>query len=138
MKKELKDKIVGKLKNIFEQVEVYQGNYAELDTKENGIVRAIARLEQPRVSDVARELRISMSTASWCIDRLEQKKYLVRRRGDSDRRAVYLTLTRKGRTVVRQFEDIFVRLAGAAEERLTEPELESFIDMLGRMEISRG
>lgn len=137
MKKELKDKIVGKLKNIFEQVEVYQGNYAELDTKENGIVRAIARLEQPRVSDVARELRISMSTASWCIDRLEQKKYLVRRRGDSDRRAVYLTLTRKGRTVVQQFEDIFVRLAGAAEERLTEPELESFIDMLGRMEISR-
>lgn len=137
MKKELKDKIVGKLKNIFEQVEVYQGNYAELDTKENGIVRAIARLEQPRVSDVARELRISMSTASWCIDRLEQKKYLVRRRGDSDRRAVYLTLTRKGKTVVRQFEDIFVRLAGAAEERLTEPELESFIDMLGRMEIPR-
>jgi DNA-binding MarR family transcriptional regulator len=137
MKSEVREKVVGKLKNIFEQVEIYQGSYAELDTKENGIVRAIGRLERPRVSDVARELGISMSTASWCIDRLEQKKYLVRRRGETDRRAVFLTLTKKGKAVVQQFDDLFDRLVSAAAEKLTEQELEAFADMLGRIEISR-
>ena len=135
MDEELYSKIVFRLKDIYEQVEIYQGNYAELDTKENGIIRAIARLERPRVSDVARELRISMSTASWCIDRLEKKKYLVRHRSDEDRRAVYLTLNRKGKKIVQQFDNIFERLGRAACERLSVSELEAFASMLERIEV---
>jgi len=138
MRNGTREKIVGKLKDIFERVEIYQGNYAELDTKENGIVRAIARLDTPRVSDVARELGISMSTASWCIDRLEQKKYLVRRRGEDDRRAVFLSLTRKGKAVVSQFDGLFEKFFRAASANLSEAELESLADMLGRIVIPRG
>ncbi|HOX27825.1 MAG TPA: MarR family transcriptional regulator [bacterium] len=131
------EKIVHKIKDIFEKVEIYQGDYAGLDTKENGIIRAIARMDKPRVSDIARELNISMSTASWCIDRLEKMKYLERTRSEHDRRAVFVTLTKKGKKVIRQFEEIFERIGRAAYEQLSGEDLKSFADTLERLEISK-
>ncbi|HOO56425.1 MAG TPA: MarR family transcriptional regulator [bacterium] len=129
-------RIVEQLKGIYERAEIYQGNYAELDTKENGIIRAIGRLDNPRVSDIARELRISMSTASWCIDRLEKKKYLQRHRTEEDRRAVFLTLTGKGRKIVLQFDEIFERIATALEKKLSVEELEKVVGVLERIELT--
>lgn len=138
MKDEQTSRIVSRIKDIYERVEIYQGNYAELDTKENGILRAVSRLERPRVGDVARELNISMSTASWCIDRLEKKKYLARRRTEEDRRAVYVSLTAKGKKIVSQFDEMFERLGRAARERLSPGELKAFAGMLERIGIDDG
>ena len=122
---------------MYEQLEIYHGQYSELNTRENGIIRAVERLERPRVSDIANELNVSMSTASWCIDRLEKNNFLKRRRSEKDRRVVFLSLTNKGRRIVKQFNGMFETIAQAAEEKLTEQEIESLLTMLKRIYITR-
>ncbi len=137
MKQEVSGKLFTQIKQLYENVEIYSGQYAELNSKEHGIIRAVDRIENPRVSDVARELGISMSTASWCIDKLDKKGFLKRHRSEDDRRAVFLTLTRKGQTIVTQFDGIFEKLAAAARENFSKAELENLADLLERLSIKR-
>jgi len=134
---DLSQQLINHLKDMYEQLEIYNGQYSELNTRENGILRAVERLDNPRVSDISRELNISMSTASWCIDRLEKTSFLKRHRSDEDRRVVFLSLTRKGQRIVRQFDGMFEKIAAVAEDNLSKRELESFLEMLKRIHIMR-
>lgn len=55
-----------------------------------------------RVSDIANRLCIKISTASNMLDKIEQKKLLLRERGKEDQRVVKLFLTPAGKKLLRQ------------------------------------
>ncbi|WP_171126896.1 MULTISPECIES: MarR family winged helix-turn-helix transcriptional regulator [unclassified Ruegeria] len=68
------------------------GNYGEMTAKEIG-----------------ERARIHKTKISRAVSRLEQRRYLLRKRSDTDRRVEILTLTVAGQTVYRELCDIAQR-----------------------------
>ncbi|WP_171212647.1 MarR family winged helix-turn-helix transcriptional regulator [Ruegeria sp. HKCCA5426] len=96
------------------------GNYGEMTAKEIG-----------------ERARIHKTKISRAVSKLEQRRYLVRKRSDTDRRVEILTLTAAGQTVYRELCDIAQRydakLAGmfsADEVTLLRQMLQRLADMM--------
>ena len=53
--------------------------------------------DQP-IQTIGKSVLISSSSTTYVVDKLEQKKYIVRRGCSEDRRVIYATLTNTGRT----------------------------------------
>lgn len=53
-------------------------------------------------TEVARRVHLSPSTVVGILDRLEDRKYITRKRDGRDRRVVRVNLTREGKTLVRK------------------------------------
>jgi DNA-binding MarR family transcriptional regulator len=58
----------------------------------------VARVEDCRVFDIARELSITVGGASKTVDRLERHGFVTRRPHPNDRRSSVIALTRSGAT----------------------------------------
>jgi DNA-binding MarR family transcriptional regulator len=71
-----------------------------LDRATYGVLARLGELAPARLSDLAQELGVDMSTVSRQVQSLEQKGLVDRRPDPVDGRAVRLELTRKGRAVL--------------------------------------
>lgn len=67
-----------------------------------GILRTVGRTEGISTGELGRRVYLHISTVSGIVDRLEAAGYLARRRGNRDRRVVYLDLTQAGRRLVKR------------------------------------
>jgi DNA-binding MarR family transcriptional regulator len=70
-------------------------------------MRVVARLEYPRVRDIATTLLITDGGASKLVDRIGSAGYLDRHRHPEDGRAAWLELTDAGRAVLADAEKSF-------------------------------
>ena len=67
-----------------------------LTMSEMHIIEAVGKLTDLQMSEIARQLRVTLPTLTVSVDRLEEKGYIQRRRSDQDRRRVTIVLTPKG------------------------------------------
>lgn len=63
-------------------------------------LREVERRGQVSASQLARALHLSQPTVTGIVDRLVRRGLVERARGDSDRRTVWVAVTRKGRTAL--------------------------------------
>jgi DNA-binding MarR family transcriptional regulator len=63
-------------------------------------LRTVAEGGRITIGDLAERMHLHISTVSGILDRLERAKLVVRERSDEDRRTTYLTVTRKGMSVI--------------------------------------
>jgi DNA-binding MarR family transcriptional regulator len=70
------------------------------------VLRALEDVLTLRVSDVARRLNATNSYVTLTSEKLVQKGYIIRERNNSDRRTVYLTLTKEGINLVKRMDEI--------------------------------
>ncbi len=94
------------------------------------------RRERPeglKVSQLSRRLRVASPSATQVITRLEAGGYLVRSLDPSDRRAVLVTLTEKGLSVVRSMMDESERRFGELVGHLGQEDTETLIRLLNRI-----
>jgi DNA-binding MarR family transcriptional regulator len=68
------------------------------------VLKLVARTNARRIGDVADFLAVSNAAASKAVDRLVRRGLLRRNESAADRRAVELSLTSEGRTVLAQYE----------------------------------
>lgn len=68
------------------------------------VLKLVARTNARRIGDVADFLAVSNAAASKAVDRLVRRGLLRRNESPTDRRAVELSLTPEGRTVLAQYE----------------------------------
>ena len=68
------------------------------------VLKLVARTNARRIGDVADFLAVSNAAASKAVDRLVRRGMLRRTEAASDRRAVELSLTPEGRTLLAQYE----------------------------------
>ncbi len=68
------------------------------------VLKLVARTNARRIGDVAEFLAVSNAAASKAVDRLVRRGLLRRAESASDRRAVELSLTTEGRTLLAQYE----------------------------------
>jgi DNA-binding MarR family transcriptional regulator len=73
-------------------------------TSQLKVLKLVARTNARRIGDVADFLAVSNAAASKAVDRLVRRGLLRRQEAATDRRAVELSLTTEGRTLLAQYE----------------------------------
>lgn len=101
------DKINEYLVNVFnrilviEEISLKTSQFSDVSLKEMHTIEIIGKFDQVTPSDIARELMVTLGTVTTSLNKLEAKGYIERTRSSSDRRVVYLNLTKRGRLLDR-------------------------------------
>lgn len=95
--------IMQSLRRIFKAIQ----QYSEEVLKEFGVtgpqlwlLKTLPQEGGTSVSELSRKMYLHISTVSGIIDRLEAKRYIARRRRETDRRVVMVHLTDPGKRIV--------------------------------------
>ncbi|MDD2992278.1 MAG: MarR family winged helix-turn-helix transcriptional regulator [Pygmaiobacter sp.] len=83
-----------------------------------------------KITALAGLMRNAPPTISQKVDELEALGYIQRRRGKRDRRAVYVSLTDEGRTLVKEAVRLYDHLGRKVVNRLGEEQINTFIATL--------
>lgn len=66
------------------------------------IMQAIGAKGEITMGDLANEVSLSQATVTTILDRLEKRQLIERKRGETDKRRVYATLTNDGAGIIEQ------------------------------------
>ena len=80
------------------------------------VLRLIAHTGPSRVSRIAHKMQITSSAVTFLTDKLVDKGLILRKRGETDRRVVLVSITEEGARVLKELE----ALRRAAAERILE------------------
>ncbi|MDR0298328.1 MAG: MarR family transcriptional regulator [Streptococcaceae bacterium] len=89
---------------VIEEQALKNSKFKDVSIKEMHTLDAIGDNPRDRgatVSEIAGELMLTLSTITISLNRLERKGYVVRHRSASDKRVVYVSLTKKGMLLYR-------------------------------------
>lgn len=96
---DLQDHVLVSLRRIIRATDLHSrklGKRTGLTTPQLVIIKAIAELKDPTVSDIAKAVSLSLATVTTILNRLEANELVHRERSSIDRRRVIVTLTEKG------------------------------------------
>ena len=105
------------------------------------VIAAIHADRSCAMGALARNLHVSLPTASGVVDRLVRDGYVRRAPHPSDRRQVIVQLTAKGASFVRQFQEVIRRRWEDVLRTLPAKELEAFrhviVKLRDQLQVSR-
>lgn len=118
------------------------GDDEELSLQQYRALALLASRESQRPADLARSLGVTPSTTTALCDRLVQKGMISRRRRGSDRRSIYLVVSKRGHEQLEKISarrgdilrEIFIRLPSPRQVQLAEA-LPAFIEAAGDLNI---
>ena len=91
------------------------------------------------MSVVAKKMKITAGSLTTAVNGLVNKKYVMRARGEEDRRVVYIWLTEKGEKAYYHHEEFHREMTNAVLNRLDEKEIPVLMKTLdGLSEFFRG
>ena len=71
--------------------------FKDISNNDMHIIEAVGIEEPRKMSDIAKSLDVTVGTLTTNMNGLEKKGYILRRRSETDKRVVYITLTERGR-----------------------------------------
>ncbi len=96
-------------------------------------LESVSKQKEITMSKLAKNLDIGFSTATSIIDRLIEKKLVIRERDHNDRRIVKVLLSKKGDKIISSYHEQERKSLKKMIEFLTESEQESFVLILEKM-----
>ena len=75
--------------------------HATFSVGELEVLRYIGKTSECIISDVTKLLEVAPTTVTSLMKRLERKNLISRKRTDSNRRVVFISLTKEGKEIVR-------------------------------------
>ncbi|MDP8222159.1 MAG: MarR family transcriptional regulator [Candidatus Lernaella stagnicola] len=121
------------LRAIYRHVDVFHDEMLQVTPKELGLLLVIDENGPTRVKNLAQRVKLPLSTVSWTADKMFGRKLLARRTDPNDRRAILLTLTRTGRSVIKAHYSIFDSVAQAALSVLADKERDVVLDAIQKV-----
>lgn len=94
--------LVHKLIDLFQYKDSYQQQSSGIAPQDMYVLERIHFQKSIQSRDLSRAYGIPPSTLTGILDRLEKKQYIRRERKSGDRRAVELTVTDRGETVLKR------------------------------------
>ncbi len=84
------------------------------------VMQNIAILDAPLAKDIAKEIALSAATVTTIIDRLESRALVIRKRSETDKRKVHLSLSESGKLLLssspKPLQDHFIKRYQNLEE----------------------
>jgi DNA-binding MarR family transcriptional regulator len=71
-----------------------------LTTSQLLVLEAVATLDKPSPSNIAKEIQLSQATVTSLIDRMERNDLVLRQKNNNDKRVVEVSLTEKGARMI--------------------------------------
>ncbi|MBC2580940.1 MarR family winged helix-turn-helix transcriptional regulator [Clostridium sp. DJ247] len=116
-----------------EQKALQSGSFNDLSVTEIHTIAAIGMYKPRTMTEVACQLDITLGTLTTAIGHLVRKCYVERRRSETDRRIVYIRLTKKGKLAYRVHEKFHKDMVKATIEGLSEEEEEVLVKSLEKV-----
>lgn len=110
------------------------GEFSDLSVTEMHIIEAIGCDREMTMTEVARDLEITVGTLTTAINRLIKKEYVERRRIEEDRRVVMIELTEKGTLAYKVHEKFHEEMIDHVLEELGVSEEEVLISSLDKLD----
>ena len=85
-------------------------------------LKVIIKLENPTISQIAKELKISKPSVTSLLDSLETKKYVRRVSSDRDKRSLHVHLDICGELVKKNLDNVYLNAINRIHERLNDTE----------------
>jgi len=107
-----------------------QFNLLHLTSNQMNYLAVIHHLDNPNITELAQQLKLSKPTVKVAVDKLIDKEYVYRVRSDHDRRSVHLHLTEKGKLINQMHDYAHKRIAEIFLRKLSEDEVKVLEDLL--------
>ena len=121
-----------KISKVFASMEGFNGEIS-LSKPELLTLESVSKHKELTMSKLAKNLDIGFSTATSIIDRLIEKKLVVRERNHGDRRVVKVLLSKEGEKIISSYQEQKKIFFKKIIEILTEGEQESFVLFLEKI-----
>lgn len=116
-----------------EEKALKQGELNDLSVTEIHTIEAIGMYRTRTMTEVANDLGITVGTLTTAITKLVKKGYVERTRGEEDRRAVMIALTRKGKLAYRIHDKFHQEMITETISGLSEEEEEVLVKSLDKI-----
>lgn len=104
--------------------------FKDITNNDMHIIEAIGIEEPRKMSEIAKRLDVTVGTLTINMNNLENKKYIIRERSQTDKRVVLVNLTEKGRKAFFHHRDFHKHMIQAIVRDLDEDETKILIKCL--------
>ena len=131
----LNELLVTTLKNISdtEEKSLIKNEFTDITINDMHILEAIGQKTPQNMSSVATKLRVTVGTLTIAINHLVKKGYVIRKRGEQDRRVVFLALSEKGTLAFQKHVEFHKSMTIQITKDLSEKELELLMQALKKI-----
>lgn len=116
-----------------EQTAIINQEFKDITNNDMHVIEAIGIGAPKNMSSIAKELSVTVGTLTIAMNSLVKKGYVVRRRGDADRRVVYISLSDRGRSAYEHHARFHREMIQSVIEELEPGELETLIRALTKL-----
>lgn len=108
--------------------------YQDITNNDMHVIEAIGTGAPKNMSSIARELSVTVGTLTIAMNSLVKKGYVVRERGQEDRRVVYISLSDRGRKAFEHHAQFHREMIDGVTEDLSEEEMRVLVKALSRLD----
>ena len=121
----INDTLVSLFKDILklEEEAIITGEFSDITNNDMHIIEAIGLSGKSTMSAVAKKLGITAGSLTSAVNSLVNKKYVLRKRSQEDRRVVFIGLTPKGVRAYDHHREYHRQMTNAVIQRLGEEEI---------------
>lgn len=116
-----------------EEKAIITDEFKDISNNDMHIIEAIGITEPKNMSQVAKELSVTVGTLTIAINNLVKKGYVDRVRSEKDRRVVYISLSKKGRKAYEHHAKFHKEMIQATVEGLSADEVNVLVKALGNL-----
>ena len=128
--------LVGLFRDVMdlEQKAIVTSDFPDITNNDMHVIEAIGIDTSKNMSTIARELSVTVGTLTIAVNNLVKKGYVVRRRGQKDRRIVYISLSEKGRRAYEHHAEFHRKMIEGIRSSLSSEEMEVLVKTLKHLD----
>lgn len=134
IKQETRNEFLSAMQKIFNAIKVHSDDCCELcggiNEKELFIIDYVGQNKNVKMSNIADNLDVPLSTLTTIVDKLVEKKYLSREHSGDDRRIINVMLGVGGKTAYEKVRTKKKRVAENVLSPFNEKDQETFIEQM--------
>lgn len=117
-----------------EEKAIITQEFKDLTNNDMHVIDAIGTGAPKNMTSIARELSVTVGTLTIAMNSLVKKGYVVRERGQEDRRIVYISLSEKGRKAFDHHAEFHREMIEGINETLDEDEMQVLARALTKLD----
>ncbi len=117
-----------------EEQAIITPEFKDLTNNDMHVIDAIGTGAPKNMTSIARELSVTVGTLTIAMNSLVKKGYVVRERGQEDRRIVYISLSEKGRRAFDHHAEFHQEMIKGIQETLDEDEMHALVRALTKLD----
>lgn len=116
-----------------EQKAIVSQEFKDITSNDIHVIEAIGLSEPKNMSTIAKKLSVTVGTLTIAMNSLVKKGYVLRERGQEDRRVVYISLSEKGRRAYEHHSRFHQEMINGVISALEPDEINALVKALEKL-----